>query len=399
MTGSRDEKWLEFQLHSSRIANNLHDQRRGGGSNATSLPQSGIREQASGEEGLQDPVLLDDEISVKSFNLKRQADDIIVPGKRSRTSMTTDTNKRPETFACPFYRKDPERFLDCIDLKMLRISDVKQHLKRRHTPKYSCTRCHEGFSSSKAYEEHILSQSCPITDCNNNDSVSPVAQQALKDRVDRSSSSDRQWHEIYRILFGKLELSLNPYQDNVFKEIMGIIRGIWKNEGQNIVSSLGETRNVPCADQLRLLWSEILNRVEISFEQKGKNPSRGKPQERRKVTKNSPRGSSDKRNVEHNEASLGVQGLKSNNGKLDIDEPYRLPIQDSQYPLEFGASDYIFNYSMPLAYQTERADDPHDDLSTSLPSHDERGIWPSMGMTSAGTAEDIMPDQSDPFMP
>ncbi|KAF5558257.1 hypothetical protein FNAPI_5128 [Fusarium napiforme] len=395
--GFRDERRPGFRRPSSPIANNLHGQRKGG-LNATSLPKSEIWEQASEEEGLQDPLLLDDEISVKSFNLKRQADDIIGPGKRSRTSMTTDTNKRLETFACPFYRKNPERFLDCISLKMPRIADVKQHLKRRHTPNHSCTRCHEGFSSSKAYEEHILSQSCPITDCNNNDNVSPPAQQALKDRLNRGSSPERQWHDVYMILFGKPEIPLNPYKDDVFKEVTGIIRGIWKNEGQNIVSSLGETRNVPCADQLRPLWSEILTRVEIFFEQKGKKPSRGKPQERRKVTKEPPRGSSDERKVEHNATSLGVQGPKSNNGELEINGPYSLPMEDWQFPAEFGPSDYLFNCPMPLAYQTEQADDPHDDVSTSLPSHDERGNWPSMGMTSTGEVENIMLDQNGLFI-
>ncbi|KAF5678861.1 hypothetical protein FDENT_8856 [Fusarium denticulatum] len=160
-------------------------------SKPTLLPKGNSQEQLCKEGRQKDLALSDDKGANKTLNSKRRADGTKGSHERSRTSMTADTNKRLETFACPYYRKDPERHLNCINLKLIRISDVKQHLKRRHTSNYSCTRCFEGFSSSKSYEEHVLLQSCPIAECNNNDGVSPVTQQALKDRVDRSSSPEQ----------------------------------------------------------------------------------------------------------------------------------------------------------------------------------------------------------------
>ncbi|KAF5983157.1 hypothetical protein FBULB1_3946 [Fusarium bulbicola] len=199
---------------------------------------------------------------------KRHAVENKEPQKKSRTATATHKDKRIEAFACPYYRKYPERYFDCINLRLLRISDVKQHLKRRHTWNYSCSKCSRGFSLQKTYEEHVLQQECAIKDYINNDSDSSRAQEALKYRVDRRSSPELQWHEICRILFGTLGDTLNPHHDGIFKEITGIMRGIWRQEEQKIMSSLSCTRNIPCADELRPLLSEILSRVEGCFEQK-----------------------------------------------------------------------------------------------------------------------------------
>ncbi|KAF4954479.1 hypothetical protein FGADI_5258 [Fusarium gaditjirri] len=336
--------------------------------------QARYQEQHSKEGYQKSPPISGHKITEKPSNSKRKADDSREPHKRIRTSMTADTNKRLETYACPYYRKDPERHLDCINLKMLRISDVKQHLKRRHTFNHSCTRCFKGFSSSTEYEEHVLQQACPIVECNNNDSLSPTAQEALKDRVDRSSSSEHQWHQMSKILFGELGLSLNPYQDGVFKEITGIIRGIWKNEGQNIISSLSETQNVPCADQLRPLLSEILTRVEDCFEQKEQKPSKESPRE----------GS---------ESNQGASIIKNDCGPLGINEPHNLPMQDWYFSTGLHTSDNPFSYTMLPEYQNQQVGCPFMNLSAGLRYPDDGRNWQFMGPNSTTAMENIMAHQ------
>jgi hypothetical protein len=364
-------------------------------SNPTLLPKSECREQPVEEEYQKELPLSGDKTTAKSLSLKRQAEESKVPHKRSRTSAATDTNKRLETFACPFYRKDPERYLDCINLKLNRISDVKQHLKRRHTWNYSCSRCFKGFSSSKAYEDHVLQQACAITDRTNNDGVSPAAQESLRYRVDRSSSSELQWHEICRILFGKLGDSLNPHHDGVFKEITGIIRGIWKNEEQSIISSLKETRNIPCADQLRPLLSEILSRVEDCFEQKEQKSSKDRPHERSESTQDAPGKSSEEGKPEHYcEPSLGVSSIKSNNGPLEISEPNSLPMRDWSFSAGFDISSNILNYPMLPEYQNQQAEYPYVDLSAGLLHHDDQRYWHSIGPNSTIAVGNIMSHQA-----
>ncbi|CVL09427.1 uncharacterized protein FPRN_11168 [Fusarium proliferatum] len=390
---SHDRPFLASGLPLPLAGQETRDQSKSG-STATSLSESESWEQASAKDCQPGLFLLGDETLVKPLNSKRPAEECKGSNKRSRTSMTTDTNKRLERFACPYYRKDPERHLDCINLKLLRISDVKQHLKRRHAPSYSCFRCSEGFASSKEHKDHVLQQTCATTDNENINSVSPAAQEALKYRVGRTSSSECQWHEINKILFGNPRQSLNPYHDGIFKEITGIIRGIWKDQGQDIISSLSETRNVPCADQLGPLLSEILIRIEDCFERKGKKHLKHKQQERLEITPFSSRGSSEEGKREPNYESLGAQGLEDSNGALEIDETYHLAMQDWQFPADFGTPDNIFNYSILPAFQNEQAEDQRDGISTGLANDDERGNWPSMGTTSTGVADNIMSHQN-----
>ncbi|KAF4494795.1 hypothetical protein FAGAP_9070 [Fusarium agapanthi] len=419
--GFRDERLLGFELPSSPNVNNVGGQRKEG-SNVTSLPKGEFWEQTSEEEDLQNPLLLDDEIPAKTFNLKRRAEDIVVLNKRSRNFMATDEDDdvvsvpRPRreylSFACPFYRKVPSRHIECLSLRLTRISDVKQHLKRRHTSNFSCTRCFKGFASSTDYEDHVLQQTCAITDREYNDGVSPAAQDALRSRVHKSLSPEKQWLKIWETLFGDDGHPPNPHHDGVFKEVTGIIRGIWRSEEQSIISSLRdrgifgkeeqtiisslkETLKIHSAGQLRSLVFEILTRVEDSFEQKGKTSSRNKPQEQRKITKGSPRAPSEKGNVEQNcETSLGVQGLKGNTEELEIDELYTLPIQEWSFPADFGTSDNAFTCSMLRWYQNEQAEYPRDDLSTSLPNHDEQENWPLIGSTSAVAADNVISHQT-----
>ncbi|RBA13641.1 hypothetical protein FPRO05_02434 [Fusarium proliferatum] len=270
---------------------------------------------------------------------------------------------------------------------MIRISDVKQHLKRRHTFKHLCTRCFEGFCSSKEYEEHVLQQSCPIVECNNNDSVSPAAQEALKYRVDRSSSSKVQWHEMSKILFGKLGLSLNPYQDGVFKEITGIIRGIWKSEGQNIISSLRDTGNVPCADQLRPLLSEILTKVEDTFEKKEQKPPKETPRERSESRQGTPRMSPKEGILDHDGKPSGLSTSKDECGPLEINGPHNSPMQDWA---GLDTSNNIFNYNMLPEYPTHQIGCPFMNLSTGFFVPDEGRNWQFMGPSSSTAIENIM---------
>ncbi|CZR46172.1 uncharacterized protein FPRO_11619 [Fusarium proliferatum ET1] len=348
------------------------------------LPKDNSQEQLCKEGHQKYSTFSDDKVKDKTSNSKRRADDTKAPHKRSRTSVTTDTDKRLETFACPYYRKEPERYLDCLNLKMLRISDVKQHLKRRHTFNYSCTRCFEGFLSSNTYEEHVLLKSCPITECNNNYGLSPVAQQALKDRVDRSSSPERQWHEISRILFGKLGLSLNPYQDGVFKEITGIIRGIWKSEEQGIISSLRETQNVPCATQLRPLLFEILAKVEDCFEQKEKKSPERNPAERSESIEYTATKLRDEGKSEHDCKPPGFSTIKNNNGSYN-------PMQDWPYSASLDTSNSIFNYSMLPDYQNQQVGCPFMNLSVHHPEDEIN--WHSIGPNSITSMENVVAHQ------
>lgn len=204
------------------------------------------------------------------------------PSKRKRTvgsgdelyDLDEDGDQSPndsvKRFACPYFRKDPERHIECINLKMVRISDVKQHLKRRHTAPYPCPKCSEGFISLNMQQEHILQQNCSQGSGANWDSVSLTSQKALQARFRKSLSSEAQWYGIWTILFGERRPMPNPHLDGVVKEVIGILRGIWLDEGRRLISEFVETKDQPPSynDQLYQLLAGVLDEVEARFEQK-----------------------------------------------------------------------------------------------------------------------------------
>ncbi|KAF4429954.1 hypothetical protein FACUT_8994 [Fusarium acutatum] len=204
------------------------------------------------------------------------------PSKRRRTGgfgddlydLDEDCDQSPsdnfKKFACPYFRKDPERHLECINLKMVRISDVKQHLKRRHTAPYPCPRCSKGFLSLNLQEEHILQQNCSPGSGANWDSVSLASQKALQARFRKNLSTEAQWYGIWTILFGVPRTMPKPHLDGVVKEVIEILRGIWLDEGRRLISEFVETKDQPPSynDQLYQLLAGVLDEVEARFEQK-----------------------------------------------------------------------------------------------------------------------------------
>ncbi|KAF5577584.1 hypothetical protein FPCIR_12028 [Fusarium pseudocircinatum] len=212
------------------------------------------------------------------------------PSKRRRTAGLSDDlydldeggdqnpNENVKRFACPYFRKNPERHLDCINLKMVRISDVKQHLKRRHTARYHCPICCEGFSSLNLQGSHILQQTCSPGSGANRDSVSLASQKALQARFGKTLSPEAQWYGIWVILFGELRPMPKPHLDGVVKEVIGILRGIWLDEGRRLISVFVETKDQPPSynDQLYQLLTGVLDEVEARFEQKPSEKVSGK---------------------------------------------------------------------------------------------------------------------------
>ncbi|KAF5965943.1 hypothetical protein FBULB1_11976 [Fusarium bulbicola] len=180
-------------------------------------------------------------------------------------------NEGVKRFACPYFRKNPERHLACINLKMVRISDVKQHLKRRHMAPYPCPRCSEGFLSLNLQEEHILQQSCSPGSGANWDSVSLASQRSLQARFAKGLSPEAQWYGIWKILFGAPRGTMpRPHLDGVVKEVIGILRGIWLDEGRQLISEFVQASDQPpdYTDELYKLLTQLLDEVEARFEQK-----------------------------------------------------------------------------------------------------------------------------------
>ncbi|KAF4415730.1 hypothetical protein FACUT_13129 [Fusarium acutatum] len=218
---------------------------------------------------------------------KRPAESSSVPHKKSRRAKShndleeadgggddrhgSGEDRKEEKFACPFYRKDPLRFLECMNLRLVSISIVKQHLKRRHAtnPDPDGSGYQEGFGLSTVSRDHNTEVNCAQGNAEDLDIIPPKVLDALKRRSNRRMSSTDQWHDIYVLLFGESDITPKPLLDGVVKEMTAIIRDIWSKDGDQIVAKHIQKRGMPVSsDQLLSLLPDLLDSVEDRFENK-----------------------------------------------------------------------------------------------------------------------------------
>jgi hypothetical protein len=153
------------------------------------------------------------------------------------------SSPRPEqsgsTFACPFYRLNPVRHRACINLKLTRIRDVKQHIQRRHTlPGFCCPICRERFDSAFQRDDHIRERACTFRDQAVPDFLDCASLDRLKNRANRNLSPVEQWQAVWDILFPGTPKPTSPYLGSQIEESISILRDFWKQEGQQIVADV-----------------------------------------------------------------------------------------------------------------------------------------------------------------
>ncbi|KAH8769340.1 hypothetical protein BGZ57DRAFT_929659 [Hyaloscypha finlandica] len=72
-------------------------------------------------------------------------------------NMKQGQNKKPpKSFTCPYLKWDSIKFRRCCKMKLSRISDVKNHLIRKHYSEDYCQLCQETFADDQSLQRHII---------------------------------------------------------------------------------------------------------------------------------------------------------------------------------------------------------------------------------------------------
>ncbi|KAK2617031.1 hypothetical protein QQS21_000125 [Conoideocrella luteorostrata] len=194
-------------------------------------------------------------------------------GPSGRACKTADDGSK---FACPFYRLLPMRHIDCVNLRLTRIRDVKQHLYRRHTQTtFYCPLCYQSFTSPHSRDGHIRSLYCKRRHPSAVDGISEKARRRLSVRVDRDLPPDKQWYTIWDILFPGMPKPTTPYLGSVIDEIFGMLRDFWRQEHTRIAVDLFSTTCAPRGNHqmIETLVTEIFDKVQERFQQQAGNLS------------------------------------------------------------------------------------------------------------------------------
>ncbi|KAI9164068.1 hypothetical protein HJFPF1_05704 [Paramyrothecium foliicola] len=155
------------------------------------------------------------------------------------------TQKR--ILACPFYKHDSVRYLSCVRLRLTRVRDVKQHLKRRHRQPLHCPRCGRVFGETQECFAHLMTRTCvqPLGGFVI-EGLTPEQNDELRHRVNRSHSEASQWYSIWLVLFPNSPRPTSPYLRNNIEETLGMIQDYWGSHGHELVRELIKSEFSEC---------------------------------------------------------------------------------------------------------------------------------------------------------
>ncbi|KAI1375066.1 hypothetical protein F4677DRAFT_424514 [Hypoxylon crocopeplum] len=123
---------------------------------------------------------------------------------------------RARQFACPFFVQDGREHWGCMTSTLNRVSDVRQHIQRKHVQKSHCPTCGMVFLNDLnrvELDQHIGARSCerrqfffPGASGDQLDEMSRAGQQ-----FNMGLTSEQRWYQIWHIMFPGIEPPASPY--------------------------------------------------------------------------------------------------------------------------------------------------------------------------------------------
>lgn len=179
--------------------------------------------------------------------------------KRSIEPLSAATTPRPSKrakariigsrrFACPFRKKNPLLYRhDQCKHGYKRISDVKQHLYRRHMT-YICNRCGSEFADeSKLTKHQTQEEACKVIPEESREDpggITPRQKALLHRRGDPKTDEREQWGIMWRIVFPSYtQLEPSPYVDD--SEKVDAVFQFAHTNALHIARAIPELNNVP----------------------------------------------------------------------------------------------------------------------------------------------------------
>ncbi|KAK1852620.1 hypothetical protein CCHR01_04774 [Colletotrichum chrysophilum] len=171
----------------------------------------------------------------KRRNTEPNGDDPDHTRKKNKTS----SNDAPSRFACPYFKHDRVKHLDCLHFQLSRVKDVKQHIFRKH--QFHCPRCFEIFPDNMKCEKHIISgRECQLGEHSEEiairDSISEDQKKELSSRANSGRDETKQWFAVWDVLFKKEERPDSPLLGSEVAEMIEVVRELWAKNGADILS-------------------------------------------------------------------------------------------------------------------------------------------------------------------
>jgi hypothetical protein len=133
------------------------------------------------------------------------------PLKKLKSSEGEEPQK---SFSCPYLKWNPIKYSSCCVKILSRISDVKQHLRRKHTPERYCQVClATNFENEESLDAHHRTGPCSWRDPATLEGISYGQRQQLSKKSKHGTSEEEKWFMIWEILFSRDKRPTSVYID------------------------------------------------------------------------------------------------------------------------------------------------------------------------------------------
>lgn len=200
--------------------------------------------------------------------------------KRSRK-----TRQHIKLLACPFGKMSPSKHSACSRFQLKRIRDVKQHLKRKHTPDDYCNRCLSIFHDEESLTQHVSQADgfgCQLApEGRTLDGISHRQSRDLSRKANAELSEEQQWFAIWDIVFPRKPRPESAYLDSAFAMQVCLFREHCARHAEPLLAQnlraaglLDERMVAPDQGQLlRRVISESLDSICDNFSTNGSSDS------------------------------------------------------------------------------------------------------------------------------
>lgn len=173
-------------------------------------------------------------------------------------------------FACPYFRRWPTRYVDCMSRKLTRIQDVKRHLYRRHSQSpFYCPTCSRQFPSPNPRDEHIREGSCTLAIASSEgiNAISAEVRNSLKHYFIQKLSPMEKWYGMWDLIFPGEKPPESPYFAGVVSETLSMLRDLCNNESQLFIPdtvTFSPARLIT-KENLQKMMIQMLDKVQEHF--------------------------------------------------------------------------------------------------------------------------------------
>lgn len=206
------------------------------------------------------PIFLETENHVIEKRLRR----IKRSNEQGRPSIGIHSRAALQEFACPFFAKNPDRYVNCLKHHELRsMDDVRRHILQDHRLPFYCPTCKNAFGLASARNQHIIGRTCEFLDEFPFDGISEDHRKSIAN-TRYIPTEESQWHQTWRILFPHLETPASHLRGGPGLKVSKF-RAFWHRHGQAVLEkALSQSMSTEATSEwqdAQLLSSRVLSEV------------------------------------------------------------------------------------------------------------------------------------------